>query len=136
MRRLTRLVASLLIAIGLGVGLLGCSTATQAPPTASVSGVDAASGLMLVTLSRLPSQATTVYNQIIRGGPFQYPRNDGVVYHNNNRVLPAKPDGYYHEYTVPTPGSSDRGSRRIVKGDGGEFYYTGDHYNTFVRIQT
>ena len=42
--------------------------------------------------------------------------------------------GYYREYTVPTPGSDDRGARRIVAGDGGELYWTGDHYSSFSRI--
>jgi len=133
--RLTRLLAALLVVIGLGVSVGGCSSATRAP-AASAAAVDPVSGLKLVALSSLPSEATAVYDEIQRGGPFEYPKNDGVVYHNNNRVLPAKSDGYYHEYTVPTPGSSDRGSRRIIKGNGGESYYTGDHYTSFVRIQT
>jgi ribonuclease T1 len=68
------------------------------------------------------------------GGPFPYPRNDGVVFHNNEHHLPPERDGYYHEYTVPTPGSSDRGARRIVTGASGEFWYTSDHYDTFQRV--
>ena len=57
--------------------------------------------------------------------------------------LPERPRGYYREYTVPTPGSRDRGARRIVAGGGrtgdvaasGEYYYTQDHYRNFRRIQ-
>jgi ribonuclease T1 len=49
-------------------------------------------------------------------------------------LLPQKGKGYYHEYTVITPGSPDRGARRIVAGQGGEYYYTGDHYRSFKRI--
>jgi ribonuclease T1 len=49
-------------------------------------------------------------------------------------LLPEEPSGYYHEYTVPTPGASDRGARRIIEGAGGELYWTGDHYRTFERI--
>jgi guanyl-specific ribonuclease Sa len=40
----------------------------------------------------------------------------------------------YREYTVLTPGSDDRGARRIVAGSNGEYYYTYDHYNSFERI--
>ena len=58
-----------------------------------------------------------------------------MVYHDANRVLPREPDGYYHEYTVPTPGSSTRGPRRIVTGSAGELYLTLDHYDTFARIR-
>src|SRR5688572_12291560 len=50
---------------------------------------------------------------------------------NFERILPRRDRGYYREYTVPTPGESDRGARRIVAGDGGEKYYTDDHYETF-----
>jgi ribonuclease T1 len=49
-------------------------------------------------------------------------------------LLPAQGEGYYKEYTVETPGSPDRGARRIVAGSGGEFYYTDDHYRSFRRI--
>ena len=48
--------------------------------------------------------------------------------------MPERPVGYYSEYTVETPGSSDRGARRLVIGDGGETYYTNDHYASFVEI--
>lgn len=67
------------------------------------------------------------------GGPFPY-RKDGSVFSNRERRLPAKPRGYYREYTVPTAGEDDRGARRIVTGSDGEAYYTRDHYGTFVRI--
>jgi ribonuclease T1 len=49
--------------------------------------------------------------------------------------LPAKERGYYREYTVPTPGSRDRGARRIIAGRNREYYYTTDHYKTFRRIR-
>jgi ribonuclease T1 len=49
-------------------------------------------------------------------------------------LLPDKSSGYYHEYTVPTPGASDRGARRIIVGSGGELYWTDDHYRSFERI--
>jgi len=88
----------------------------------------------VVALASLPVQARNTVSLIQRGGPFQYP-HDGIVYQNLERQLPAEPAGYYHEYTVLTPGESDRGARRIVTGRDGQFYYTADHYASFVRIQ-
>jgi ribonuclease T1 len=70
---------------------------------------------------------------IARGGPFPY-RNDGGVFSNRERRLPQQERGYYREYTVVTPGSHDRGARRVIRGNGGETYYTRDHYRTFARI--
>jgi len=35
---------------------------------------------------------------------------------------------------VDTPGSPDRGARRIVTGRDGQFYYTANHYQSFVRV--
>lgn len=56
------------------------------------------------------------------------------MFGNREGILPRKPSGYYHEYTVPTPGSPDRGARRLVTGEGGEVYYTADHYASFVVV--
>jgi ribonuclease T1 len=56
------------------------------------------------------------------------------VFRNRERRLPNRPRGYYREYTVETPGHSDRGARRIVVGRQGEMYYTDDHYRRFRRI--
>ena len=92
-----------------------------APPTA-------------VALSSLPPQAADTVRLIEEGGPFPYPSNDGVVFHNNEHLLPRESDGYYHEYTVPTPGSPTRGARRMITGRDGQYYYTGDHYETFVAV--
>jgi len=87
-----------------------------------------------VTLSSLPPQATTTVRLIEQGGPFPYPQ-DGEVFNNAEHRLPAEPHGYYHEFTVPTPGSPDRGARRIITGDANQqFYYTPDHYETFHRV--
>ncbi|MCW2749745.1 MAG: hypothetical protein JWR83_855 [Aeromicrobium sp.] len=81
----------------------------------------------------LPPEAITTISLIESGGPFPYAR-DGIVFMNRERLLPQHPNGYWHEYTVPTPGEADRGARRIIHGDGGEFYYTGDHYASFTRV--
>ena len=70
---------------------------------------------------------------IDRGGPFSY-RQDGATFGNRERRLPQQPNGYYREYTVPTPGAKNRGARRVVKGRNGETWYTRDHYRTFIRL--
>ena len=70
---------------------------------------------------------------IAKGGPFPYSK-DGSTFFNREGILPSMPEGYYREYTVETPGSDDRGARRIVGGEAGELYYTDDHYNSFSWI--
>jgi ribonuclease T1 len=87
-----------------------------------------------VTLADLPREGRETLVTIKQGGPFPYKR-DGVVFGNFERRLPEKERGYYREYTVPTPGSRDRGARRIIVGRGGEYYYTDDHYQTFHHIR-
>jgi guanyl-specific ribonuclease Sa len=84
----------------------------------------------------LPAEAHATLRLIQRGGPFAYDR-DGTVFQNREGRLPAEPRGYYREYTVPTPGSRDRGTRRIVTGGDPPdvYYYTDDHYRTFRRIE-
>jgi len=78
-------------------------------------------------------QLQATLDLIERGGPFPH-RQDGTVFQNREGNLPAKPRGYYREYTVPTPGAKNRGARRVVVGEGGEKWYTEDHYRTFVRL--
>jgi len=84
--------------------------------------------------SGLPAEARETVHLIRAGGPFPWPR-DGAEFRNRERRLPARARGYYHEYTVPTPGRADRGARRIVAGRNGELYYTDDHYRSFWRIR-
>lgn len=84
--------------------------------------------------SELPKEGRVTLALIKQGGPFPHKR-DGIVFGNFEKRLPVKKRGYYREYTVPTPGSRDRGARRIVAGDGGEYYYSADHYKSFRRIR-
>ncbi|WP_435053142.1 ribonuclease domain-containing protein [Kitasatospora phosalacinea] len=87
-----------------------------------------------ICYTALPSQGRDTIRLIDAGGPFPYSQ-DGVVFQNREGVLPAQASGYYHEYTVITPGSSTRGARRIVTGKVyHEDYYTSDHYATFYRV--
>lgn len=95
-----------------------------------------------VERSALPPEARHVLVLIQQGGPFPYDK-DGTVFGNREGLLPPQSHGYYSEYTVPTPGLSHRGARRIVAGKGqtgspttsGEYWYTADHYASFRRIQ-
>ena len=102
------------------------------PPTAG--GVDPDSGLPYVAEASLPDEARDVLARIDDGGPFAYPDNDGVTFENREDLLPDQPMGYYREYTVESA-PQVRGPRRIVTGDGGEYYWTDDHYDSFSRIE-
>lgn len=106
---------------------------TSAPttvPKASTTAVTAPKGMASVSASALPAEARRTLQLIDDGGPFPYPQ-DGSEFQNRERLLPRKAAGYYREYTVETPGSDDRGARRIVAGRAGERYYTDDHYDSF-----
>ncbi len=91
-----------------------------------------------IKVSALPAEARMTLDRIRAGGPFPYPR-DGVVFSNREHLLPEKARGYYHEYTVPSPGVRSRGARRIVCGGAiatlSECYYSDDHYQSFRNIQ-
>ena len=91
-----------------------------------------------VALSELPRQGQEVYARIHQGGPFTYEK-DGVVFGNYEHLLPAQRRGFYHEYTVKTPGERNRGAKRIICGGRQKqapdaCYYTDDHYASFRQI--
>lgn len=131
---------------GFLAGLLIAVTACVAPAMARST----AEPVAAIRSAELPPQALETLQLIRQGGPFPHDR-DGVVFGNYERRLPLRQRGYYREYTVSTPGLRHRGARRIVAGceplqpaaavlrlancrDGGEFYYTADHYRSFRRI--
>ena len=87
-----------------------------------------------IALADLPAEARHTLVLVKAGGPFPYPQ-DGRTFGNREKLLPRRDRGYYREYTVATPGSRDRGARRLVAGKAGEFYYTADHYRSFQRIR-
>jgi ribonuclease T1 len=86
-----------------------------------------------LAVDELPHEGQITLQLIKKNGPFPF-RKDGSTFGNRERQLPRQQHGYYKEYTVKTPGANNRGARRIVAGSPGEYYYTGDHYNTFQRI--
>ncbi len=90
-------------------------------------------------LATLPREAVDTVRLIHAGGPFPFPTSDGVVFGNREGHLPERTKGYYHEYTVMTPGARDRSLRRIVTGgspltDPTQYFYTGDHYDSFCLV--
>jgi ribonuclease T1 len=118
---------------GLGVlavwALLAVAGAAHARGTAA--------DLASVATADLPREAREVLVLITHGGPFPHDR-DGVAFGNRERILPARPRGYYREYTVRTPHERSRGARRIVCGGTpttpDACFYTDDHYQSFRRI--
>ncbi|WP_431678433.1 ribonuclease domain-containing protein [Kitasatospora sp. KL5] len=106
---------------------------SQTPGTASPGWVPSDPAIADVCRSRLPAQAGNTLTLIAAGGPYPY-RSDGIVFENREGLLPRHSTGYYHEYTVVSPGSDDRGTRRIVTGTAGERYWTADHYASFREI--
>jgi ribonuclease T1 len=84
-------------------------------------------------VAQLPTEAQKTLSLIVAGGPYPYSR-DGVVFQNREGILPKRAAGFYHEYTVATPGSNDRGARRVVTGDDGSRFYTDDHYDSFSEV--
>ncbi|CAD6559266.1 hypothetical protein LMG28727_06828 [Paraburkholderia kirstenboschensis] len=100
------------------------------------TGTDA-QGQGTIAAAQLPREAVNTLNLIAAGGPYPYEK-DGVVFGNRERLLPPNRRGFYHEYTVPTPRSRNRGARRIVCGGPlkrtDNCYYSDDHYTSFNRI--
>jgi ribonuclease T1 len=109
-------------------GSAGKRTTTTAPrgSTTKPNGAFAT-----IKASELPPEGRTTLKLIASDGPFPFPKNDGVVFSNFEGILPKQAKGYYHEYTVITPGAKTRGTRRIITGKDGTKYYTSDHYKSF-----
>ena len=109
---------------------------TPAPGPAlssSAAAVANPSTLPAINASQLPREARQTLALIAKGGPYPYDR-DGVNFGNFEGLLPKKSGGFYKEYTVTTPGESDRGARRIIVGKDSAKYYTADHYESFKFI--
>jgi ribonuclease T1 len=105
---------------------------------ASAGARESASERSEIAIAKLPAEARDMLRLIRAGGPFAYER-DGVTFGNREHLLPAQRRGYYHEYTVATPGARNRGARRIICGGARQTpdvcYYTDDHYASFRRIR-
>lgn len=129
------------VVVGMAVASAAFSPASardMTPELVVASGQTNTHDASSIALAALPREAQTTYRLILAGGPFPYEK-DGVVFGNREHQLPRHPRGYYREYTVKTPGSRNRGARRIVCGGSPTnrpeaCYYTGDHYANFRRI--
>lgn len=138
--RIVRTGAAISLLAGLGLGAQTASAATPDSPTltASPAATTATATAAVAPLdygdicyTDLPPEAHDTIDLIYQGGPFPYPE-DGGVFYNREGLLPEQDTGYYHEYTVETPGLDHRGERRIVAGRYYyEDYYTADHYESF-----
>jgi ribonuclease T1 len=115
---------SLLLLLVLGFAWIAGPTAAR----------ESAAVIASISIAELPREVQQTLSLIKRGGLFPY-RRDGVVFGNREQRLPHKTRGYYHEYTVATPGRHDRGARRIVTGEASEYYYSDDHYRSFRKIR-
>ena len=107
---------------------------TPATPISQTASKTTSSSAAAITGDAQIDQTLALIQQ---GGPFPYPDKDGTTFYNREGQLPAQSQGYYREYTVPTPGVSHRGSRRIVTGGYPPtiYYLTVDHYDSFRQLQ-
>src|SRR5262245_16537764 len=112
--------------------------AVPVPDSGATATVPADSGVSDASLERFSAEERRAIMETLalieNGGPFPYAK-DGSVFGNREGRLPQHASGYYREYTVATPNSPDRGARRIVAGEGGEIYYTRDHYGSFLQLK-
>jgi ribonuclease T1 len=133
--RTSKIPLLLLMLVTLALG--GCSPMAPQARTADAPGPlvypSEARDLPAIRYDDLPREAQQTLELIGEGGPFPYDQ-DGQTFQNREGILPDRPQSYYAEYTVETPGSDDRGARRIVAGENGERYYTDDHYDSFSRV--
>lgn len=109
------------------------TTVVESPETETPEVVAQFSDLPTITVDELPIEAIDTLVLISDGGPYPYRQDDGT-FQNREGILPDRSSQHYREYTVDTPGASNRGARRIVSGADGERYYTDDHYDSFREI--
>ncbi|MFC4496288.1 ribonuclease domain-containing protein [Streptomyces ovatisporus] len=130
--RIARISALSALSLSLLVGgPAAYAQATHSAPAASAPAAVAPAEVGDICESELPAEAHETLDLIEKGGPYPYPQ-DGTVFQNREGILPDQDEGYYHEYTVETPGSDDRGAKRIVTGEEEqEDYFTEDHYESF-----
>lgn len=129
-----KFVLFFLVAAGIGFYAYHNQQEISQTPTVTAKSVSAnEQHSSAISLTELPPEAIETLQLIKKGPPFPYTK-DGTTFGNREQLLPRKPNGYYREFTVKTPGISHRGARRIVVGKQGELYYTDDHYQTFREV--
>lgn len=115
-------------------GPAGSTSASSGPRPSSASGLPLCAGV--------PKEVDAAVAAVRADGPYLRPRDDGGTFGNRERLLPAKPRGYYREYTVRAPGQRFPGPRRLITGGqarlGAEpatWFYTADHYESFCELR-
>ena len=131
------LIAIIAVAVYFFADLKSTFFADSAQPTPVSQTSSVAAGQAQTSAITGDAQIDNTIALIKRGGPFPYPNKDGTTFYNREGRLPAQSQGYYHEYTVPTPGVSHRGPRRIVTGGNPPtiYYLTVDHYDSFSKLE-
>src|SRR5436190_20116884 len=126
------------MAIGRYVAIVALAASTLIGVGGVEARHDAVTPLPAVAAADLPREARITLARIRDNGPFAYDR-DGVAFGNREGLLPPRPRGYYHEYTVKTPGAHSRGARRIVCGGEtasiADCYYSDDHFQSFMSLR-
>jgi guanyl-specific ribonuclease Sa len=77
---------------------------------------------------------TATVARIQRGEELDRFRHDGITFENREQRLPQREAGYYREWVHPTPDVSGPGPQRVISGRPGEFWYTPNHYRTFIKL--
>lgn len=137
LQRLWRLVLMVAAVVLAGFILVKSITPFYSMQGATQTQVQVAAGPLLPGSPHADNpQLQHTLKLILQGGPYPY-RQDNGIFHNRERLLPQQQPGYYREYTVPTPGASDRSTRRVVTGGNPPeiWYYTQDHYRSFIRLE-
>ena len=120
------------------LAVIALAASTLVGVSAAEARRESVAALPPIAAAELPKEARITLARIRDNGPFPYER-DGVAFGNREGMLPQNARGYYHEYTVKTPGARNRGARRIVCGGEpatlAECYYSDDHYQSFKSIR-
>ena len=121
------------MALGGAIGVASTITVSYA------NGINPWTGKAIVTAKDLGLESDV--SRIKEG--IKYPsRNDGTTFQNREGLLPDHSlfekifnTKYYKEYVVPTSGLQGPGPQRIVSGKFGDWYYTPDHYKSFIKFK-
>jgi ribonuclease T1 len=139
-RRLLALVVPLLAVVLAACGATAAGTSASvatAPASTSAAGslapAQPTTDLRTVVVAKLPAEAVGTLRLIASDGPYPFAK-DGATFSNREGLLPRHSSGWYREFTVVTPGSGDRGARRIIAGQDGSRFYTSDHYASFREV--
>ena len=98
-----------------------------------VEGINPITGEPLVQVTSDDLGLTDQVARIQDGVRYKY-KHDGSVHYNRDNLLPSGVD-YTEFYTVSPLSGKAPGPTRIVIGNDGKWYYTPNHYNTYIRFK-